>query len=183
MKKTALPVAKSTKVQSGDWTVVPTPEEAQAVAQRCRRLVTQRALVAAGVAMVPVPGLDWLTDVGILVKLLPEINRAFGLTPDQIERLAPDRRIVVYKAVSAAGSMLVGKLITRELVIAALKMVGIRLTTQQAAKFVPIAGQAVSAALTFSALKWICNLHIQQCVSICEQLQVPPAQDVQIVHG
>ena len=43
-----------------------------------------------------------------------------------------------------------------------------RLTTQQAAKFVPIAGQAVSAALTYSALRYVCEQHIQQCVAISQ---------------
>jgi uncharacterized protein (DUF697 family) len=131
-------------------------DEVEATAARCRRLVTKRALLAAGVAMVPVPGLDWLTDIGVLVKLLPEINREFGLSPEQIERLAPDRRLVVYKAISTGGGLLVGRLVTRELVLKALTAVGVRLTTQQAAKFVPIAGQAVSAMLTFGALKYVC---------------------------
>jgi uncharacterized protein (DUF697 family) len=146
----------------------------EAIAERCRRLVTRRALVAAGVAMVPIPGLDWLTDVGVLVKLLPEISEAFGLSPAQIERLAPERRIVVYKAVSAAGGLLVGKVVTRQLVLTLLKLVGVRLTTQQAAKFVPVAGQAVSAALTFSALKFVCEQHIRQCMAVREQLLLPP---------
>jgi uncharacterized protein (DUF697 family) len=144
-----------------------------AVAGRCRRLVNKRALLAAGVAMVPVPGLDWLTDVGVLVKLLPDINRAFGLAPEQIERLAPERRVVVYKAVSAGGGLLVGKLVTRELVLKTLKVVGVRLTTQQAAKFVPIAGQAVSAALTYGALKYVCEQHIRQCIAVRRQLLLP----------
>ena len=69
------------------WTVVPdTPEDIAAVARQCRRLVTQRALLAAGVAAVPVPGIDWITDVGMLLKVIPEINQKFGLTPEQIER-------------------------------------------------------------------------------------------------
>jgi uncharacterized protein (DUF697 family) len=155
------------------WTVVPDRDETQAIAQRCRRLVTKRALMAAGVAMIPVPGLDWVTDIGVLVKLLPEINEAFGLSEAQIERLAPDRRVVVYKALSAGGGMLVGRIVTRELVMQMLRLVGVRLTTQQAAKFVPIAGQAVSAALTFSALKYVCDQHIAQCVAVCAQLQLP----------
>jgi uncharacterized protein (DUF697 family) len=166
------------------WEVIPTPADAQRIAQRCRRLVRQRALLAAGVAMVPVPGLDWLTDVGVLVRLLPTINEAFGLSPEQVERLAPDRRVVVYKALSTGGTLLVGKIVTREVVMTLLKLVGIRLTTQQAAKFVPLAGQAVSAALTYSALRYVCELHIRQCVMICEQAHgaVPaPADEVPVV--
>jgi len=157
-----------------DWVVVPdTPQEIAAVVKHCRRLVTRRALVAAGVAVVPIPGIDWVTDVAVLMKLIPEINRAFGLTPEQVERLAPDRRLVLYKTISAGGGMLVGRLVTREMIMKVLKLVGVRLTTQQAAKYVPIAGQAVSAALTFSSLKFVAEQHIQQCVSVSKQLMLP----------
>jgi len=156
------------------WDLVPeTPQQIDAVADHCRRLVTRRALVGAGVALVPIPGIDWVTDVAILVKLIPEINRAFGLTPEQVERLSPDRRVVVYKAISAGGSMLVGRLITREVVMYTLRLIGVRLTTQQAAKFVPVAGQAVSALLTFSALKYVCEQHIRQCMDVSRQLALP----------
>jgi uncharacterized protein (DUF697 family) len=156
------------------WELVPeTPQQIDAVANHCRRLVTRRALVGAGVALVPIPGVDWVTDVAILVRLIPEINRAFGLTPEQVERLSPDRRLVVYKAISAGGSMLVGRLVTREVVMHTLRLVGVRLTTQQAAKFVPVAGQAVSALLTFSALKYVCEQHIRQCMDVARQLALP----------
>lgn len=148
-------------------------DDLQAVARRCRTKVARRALLAAGVAMVPVPGVDWVTDVAVLVKLLPEINREFGLTPDQIARLAPDRRVVVYKAISAGGGMLIGRIVTRDLVLKLLKVVGVRLTAQQAAKFVPIAGQAVSAALTYTALRYVCEQHIKQCLAVARQLQLP----------
>jgi uncharacterized protein (DUF697 family) len=154
-----------------DWAIVPaTTHEIDAVVRYCRRLVSRRALVAAGVAVVPLPGIDWVTDVAVLMKLIPDINHAFGLSPEQIERLAPDRQVVVYKAVTAGGGMLIGRLVTRELVMRALRLVGVRLTTQQAAKFVPVAGQAVSAALTYSSLRYVCELHIQQCVAISRQL-------------
>jgi uncharacterized protein (DUF697 family) len=157
-----------------EWVVVPdTPADIEAVARQCRKLVTKRALLAAGMAVVPVPGVDWVTDVGVLLNVIPEINERFGLTPEQIERLAPDRRVVVYKAISAGGSLLVGRLVTRELIIKLLTLVGVRLTTQQAAKYVPIAGQAVSAALTYSALKYVCEQHIQQCMAVSRQLALP----------
>jgi uncharacterized protein (DUF697 family) len=157
-----------------EWTVVPGSErEIGAVARHCRRLVSRRALVAAGVAVVPLPGVDWITDVAVLMGLIPDINEAFGLTPEQIERLAPDRQVVVYKAISAGGGLLIGKIVTRDLVMRALRLVGVRLTTQQAAKFVPVAGQMVSAALTYSSLRYVCELHIQQCIAISQQLMLP----------
>ena len=126
--------------QDTAWTVVPgTQREIDSVVRYCRRLVSRRATMAAGVAIVPVPGIDWLTDIAVLAKLIPDINRAFGLTPAQVERLAPDRRLVVYKAISAGGSMLLGRLVTRELVLLLLKTVGVRLSAQQAAKYLPVA--------------------------------------------
>ena len=172
---------KTTTTPPADWVVVPdTPQEIDAVVRHCRRLVTKRALLAAGVAVLPIPGVDWLTDVAVLMKLIPEINHAFGLTPEQVERLAPDRRLVVYKTISAGGGLLVGRLVTRELIVRLLKLVGVRLTTQQAAKYVPIAGQAVSAALTFSSLKFVCEQHIQQCAAVAGKLLLPASTEV---HG
>ena len=157
-----------------EWEVLPAAgTDLQSVAARCRKKVPKRALLAAGVAMVPVPGLDWATDLGILMRLLPQISAEFGLTPEQVERLAPDRRVVVYKVISATGGVLVGKIITRDLVLSLVKMVGVRLTTQQAAKYVPLAGQAVSAALTYSAMRYVCEQHIRQCMDVARQLQLP----------
>lgn len=146
------------------------PQRIDEVAQRCRRLVRRRALLAAGVSIVPLPGLDWMADVATLLKLLPDINRAFGLTPQQVARLAPDRRLVVYKAISAGGSLLMGKLVTRGLVLRVLRLVGVRLSAQQLAKYVPVAGQLVSAVLTFGALRYVCEQHIRQCMEVSRQL-------------
>jgi uncharacterized protein (DUF697 family) len=156
----------------------PVPDDPVAlIARRCRQRVRQRALIAAGVAMVPVPGIDWLTDIGVLVKLLPEISAAFGLSAEQVERLAPDRRLVVYKAISAGGSLLLGRIVTKELVLLLLKTVGVRLSAQQAAKYLPVAGQVASAALTFSALQYVCEQHIRQCEAVARQLALPaPAE-------
>ncbi len=170
-------VVKTTSVTH--WELMPdSVSEIDTVAERCRSLVKRRALMAAGVSIIPIPGLDWVTDIGVLLKLIPDINRAFGLTEAQIERLAPDRRLAVYKAISAGGSMLVGKLITRDLVLRVLRTVGVRLTTQQASKFVPIAGQALSAALTYSALKYVCEQHIRQCMDVSKQLMIGHATPV-----
>ena len=68
------------------WTVVPGSErEIDSVVRYCRRMVSRRASMAAGVAVVPLPGIDWLTDIAVLAKLIPDINRAFGLTQTPLQ--------------------------------------------------------------------------------------------------
>ncbi len=88
--------------------------DVDAIARQCRRLVTQRAMVSATAAVVPLPGLDVLVDVGVLARMLEEINGAFGLTPMQIEQLEAGRRISVYRVLKSLGDSAVGRAVTRD---------------------------------------------------------------------
>jgi uncharacterized protein (DUF697 family) len=154
-----------------DLVVVPsTRRDIDAIARACRKLATRRALISAGASVVPVPGVDVAVDVGVLLSMIEDINAAFGLTPEQIELLAPRRKAFAYKAVMAVGSALVGRVVTRELVIRLLKTVGVRLTAKQAAKAVPFAGQVVAASLGFAALKYLGDRHIEDCVQVADTL-------------
>lgn len=147
-------------------------------AQRSRQLLHQRALVAAAASVLPVPGLDWAVDAALLTRLLPQINAEFGLTPEQIDRLDPAQREHIQQAVAAVGSALIGKLITRDVVLRLTQAVGVRLTAKQAAKFVPLAGQAVSATLGYALLRYLGEQHIQDCIRVAKivqlRLQAPP---------
>jgi hypothetical protein len=51
-----------------------------------------------------------------------------------------------------------------------------RLTTRQAAKYVPIAGQAMSAVMGYTALRYLGEEHIKDCVRVAQaaQLMLPP---------
>jgi len=140
-----------------------------------RKLLNRRAMVAAAASAVPVPGLDWAVDAALLSKLLPEINAQFGLTPAQLDALPQHKREQVQKAVSVVGSMLIGKFITRDLVIRAVQKIGMRLTVKQAAKYVPLAGQAVSALIGYTAIRYLGEQHIRECVQVVQsaQLQLP----------
>lgn len=143
--------------------------------QTCRKLVTQRAMVAAGVAMVPIPGLDIAADIALLTKLIAQINATFGLSNAQIERLSPTKRLATFKAVGFVGNVLIGRVITQTVVIHLFKTVGIRMTTKQVTKYVPIAGQALSAALAFTAMRHVCHQHIDDCVRVRQQLVIENA--------
>jgi uncharacterized protein (DUF697 family) len=146
-----------------------------AAVQRSRKLLHRRALVAAAAGVVPVPGLDWAVDAALLSRLLPQVNAEFGLSAEQIDQLDPHQREQVQKAVALVGSVLIGKLITRELVLRATQSVGLRLTTKQLAKYVPLAGQAAAAAIGYTTLRYLGEQHLKDCVRVVQhaQLQLP----------
>ena len=148
--------------------------EIDAARRRSRKRLTRTAAIASAASAIPLPGLDIAVDAGALVKLIPEINREFGLTPQQIEQLSPNKQVVIYKAIVAVGGAMVGKLITRELVIEALKAVGVRLTVKQATKYLPLAGQAISVAIGFAAMQYVGRMHIRECERVVRLVRTAP---------
>lgn len=149
----------------------------EAAVRRARVLLNRRALAGAAASTVPVPGISWLADAALLSRLIPAINAEFGLTPEQLERLPQRKRDQVEKAVGVVGSIVIGRFITRELVIRLAATVGKRLTIKQAAKYVPFAGQAISAAIGYTAIRYLGEQHIRDCVQVCKaaQLRLPAA--------
>ena len=147
----------------------------EAAVKRSRKLLNKRALVAAAASAVPVPGLDWAVDAAMLSRLIPEINKEFGLTPAQLDQLDPKKRDQVQKAVTLVGSVLIGKLISRDLVFKAATKIGVRLSTKQLAKYVPFAGQIVSAAVGYAAIRYLGEEHMKDCIRVARhaQLEVP----------
>jgi len=130
----------------------------------------QLALLSA--SAVPVPGLDWAVDAGMLSKLIPEINREFGLTPQQLDQLDPKKRDQVQKAVTLVGSVLIGKFISRDLILKAATKIGMRLTTKQLAKYVPFAGQIVAATVGYAAIRYLGEEHMKDCIRVAQQAQL-----------
>ena len=147
----------------------------QAAVKRSRKLLNKRALVAAAASAIPVPGLDWAVDAALLSKLIPEINKEFGLTPEQLNNLTPQKREQVQKAVAMVGSVLIGKFISKDLMLKAASSIGMRLTTKQVAKYVPLAGQIVSAAVGFAAIRYFGEEHMKDCIRVAQKagLDVP----------
>lgn len=146
-----------------------------AAVTRSRKLLHKRAVVAAAASAVPVPGLDWAVDAAMLSRLIPEINKEFGLTPRQLDQLDPKKRDQVQKAVTMVGSVLIGKLISRDLILKAASKIGMRLTTKQLAKYVPFAGQIVAATVGYAAIRYLGEEHMKDCIRVARQahLEVP----------
>jgi uncharacterized protein (DUF697 family) len=132
----------------------------------CKAMVRRRAATSGGMALIPIPGVDIAGDVGMLLEMIPAINRKFGLTPEQIEELDPRHKLLVYAMLKKVGSDLAGRAITRQLAVAALKKVGVRLSARQVLKYVPFAGQAAAVALSVTAMMYLGNSHVDACYEI-----------------
>jgi uncharacterized protein (DUF697 family) len=145
----------------------------EAAVKRSRKLLNKRALIAAAASAVPVPGLDWAVDAAMLSKIIPEINREFGLSPAQLDQLDPRQRDQVQKAVAMVGSVLIGKFISKDLLITAAQKIGVRLSTKQLAKYVPFAGQIVSAAVGYAAIRYFGEEHMKDCIRVARESRLP----------
>lgn len=146
-----------------------------AAVHRSRKLLGRKALIAAAASAVPIPGIDWAADAALLSRLVPQISAEFGLSVVQVQQMTPQKRERIQQAATTVGALLVGRLVTRDLLLRLAKHAGMRLTAKQATKYVPLAGQIVSAALGYAALRALGEQHIKDCVKVARavHLQLP----------
>lgn len=141
-------------------------EELEAIKKKCHSMVTRSSGLSAGAAIIPIPGVDVGSDVAILMRLIPKINKEFGLSPEQIEGLDTESKLFVMTAISNTGSKMAGKYITKKLIVMLLSKMGVKVASKGVAKFVPFVGSAVAGSISFSAMKYMGNSHIEDCYKI-----------------
>ena len=129
----------------------------------CRRMVTMRSIAAAGAAVVPIPGVDLVADVGLLATLLPKVSAAFELDHDSVAKLPPDTAQRVFLVAASLGNNVIGKMVTKRIAIGLLRRVGLRVASASVARFVPVIGSAIGASIGFGAMKLAGNAHVEDC--------------------
>jgi len=136
--------------------------------RRCLGIVRTRAAFSATVALAPIPGLDMVADVALIARMIERINNEFGLSPEQIERLDSNTRTLLSRSITGYGTSMVGKALSRALVMQVLQRVGVRVAGRSVARFVPLAGQAVSATLSFAMVRYVGESHVRDCLNVLE---------------
>lgn len=126
-------------------------------------MVTSRALASAGVVVVPIPLADLAADVGILATMLPAISARFELDHDTVQKMEPHLAQRVLVLASGMGNNLIGRIITKKLVAAMVRRMGVRIATASVARYVPLLGSAVAATLSFGAMKLAGDAHVEDC--------------------
>ena len=134
-------------------------------------MARRRAALAAATSLIPIPGIDLATDLALMARLIDRINEHFGLTEAQIGRLSKQRQALVYRLLAGAGGTLAARLTTPVLIGRIVRVVGLRLTTMQAARLVPVAGQLVAAGIGYWSVNTVAMRHIAHCERIVDELQ------------
>ncbi|MFR6290273.1 MAG: hypothetical protein ACLUKQ_02360 [Peptococcaceae bacterium] len=143
-----------------------TIEELEQVRAECLRLVNKRSLLSGAAAVVPLPGADISADIAIMTELLLEINKRFGLSEEQIGQLDLERKKVLLVIISSIGNEVAGKTVSVTLVRSLLKRISNKIAARQVSRLVPVAGQAVSAGISFAAMRYLGRHHVEQCYQI-----------------
>ena len=113
--------------------------------------------------LVPLPGLDVAVDVGVLVSMMNAVNRAFCLSPDQIERLGMEERVAVYEALSGVGAVMAGKSVTGVAALTIAKQLGSRWCAGKTARWVPIVLRRLSPTASSSGSESSTSVNALRC--------------------
>jgi uncharacterized protein (DUF697 family) len=154
----------------GDEMYPKNKREIDAAKVECEKMLTKRALASALAGLSPIIGPDIAADMALLLDLLPRINRRFGFAPEQIDSLDEKTKIVVYQLIKATGKAIVGKYVTKELILMLLKRISIRVTAKQVSKFIPFLGSGISSMISYAGMKWMGRTHIKECVALATDL-------------
>lgn len=149
----------------------PPSERGRLLRVECRAAARRRALLAAATSLIPIPGIDLATDVAVMLRLIGRINESFGLSDEQVAQLSPARQALVYRLLSAAGGTLATRLATPALLARIVRIVGVRLTAMEAARFVPVAGQIVAAGIGYWSVNTVAMRHIARCERLVAEIE------------
>lgn len=141
------------------------------VREECLELIKKRAYFSAGAAVIPVPFLDVVIDVGILSQLMPEINARFGLAPEQMSVFDPKTKQVHWNELRKRGVEFSGLVVARTAVKKSINNVAAKVITKQITKFIPLGGQLIAASLGYFVMKKVAEAHVEECYRTAKSIQ------------
>jgi len=141
------------------------------IRKECLELIKKRAYMSAGAAVIPVPFLDVLIDVGILSQLIPEINARFGLAPEQVSVFDPKTKQVQWDELRKRGVQFSGFVVARTAVKKSINNVAAKYITKQVTKFIPLGGQLIAASLGYFVMKKVAEAHVEDSYKLAKNIQ------------
>lgn len=143
----------------------------ESIRAECLELIKKRAYVSAGAAIIPVPFLDVVIDVGILSQLLPQINAKFGLAPEQMSLYDPKSKQIQWNELRKRGFEFSGLVVARTAMKKSLNGIVGKMVTKQVTKFIPLGGQIVAASLGYIVMKKVAEAHVEESYQLAKRIQ------------
>jgi small GTP-binding protein len=116
-------------------------------------IVSWSSVKSAANGLNPIPGLDVSIDVGVLIHMVREINKIFGLTEEQLKYAEKNSSSLLesptYNGLKQGILKLIVKYAAVEGVIVILKRMGTKVAVKNVSKFLPFVGQLISAAIGY----------------------------------
>lgn len=138
----------------------------------CLDLVKKRSYVSAGVAVIPVPFLDVMIDIGMLSIIIPEINARFGLSPEQISVYDPKTKKVHWNELRKRGFEFSGLVAARTAAKMSINNVAAKVLTKQVTKFIPLGGSIIAASLGYIVMKKVAEAHVEESYKLAKSIQL-----------
>jgi len=85
-------------------------------------------------------------------------------------------------AASGIGSEIIGKFVSRTLVMSLLRKMGVKVATKSITRFIPLVGQAVAATISFGVMKMVGNDHVEDCYQVCRQALLDEAKQSTVIE-
>ncbi|MFT4020779.1 MAG: hypothetical protein QM666_04590 [Acinetobacter sp.] len=145
-------------------------------------LIKKRAYLSAGAAVIPVPFLDVVVDIGILSQLIPEINAKFGLNPEHVSVFDPKTKEIHWHELRKRGIQFSGLVVARTGIKQSVNGFVSRMLTKQVTKFIPLGGQIVAASLGYIVFKKIASAHVEDSYKLAKSIQLKQkAQGAEVI--
>ena len=141
-----------------------THQEIDKVASECRKSIRKFALGSGIASAAPLPGADLAAGRG--AAMLEEILKRFQLRQTDIGMLEIEAKAVLLRTVKNHGCRLVGKTITRGLLIRIAAGSAWSAALRRFGKYAPLIGQAISAGIGYAAMSALGNMAINECVKV-----------------
>ncbi|MEB3766998.1 hypothetical protein [Acinetobacter sp. MD2] len=138
----------------------------------CLALIQKRAYFSAGAAIIPIPFFDVMFDVGLLTRLIPEINDHFGLDQAHVSVFDPQTKQIHWQELRKRGVQFSGLMVARTGVKKSINGFISKMLTKQVTKFIPLGGQLIAASLGYIVFKKIAAAHIDDCYQLAKSIQL-----------
>lgn len=152
-------------------------DEIKNKAKKCKRQVRKYAALSSAASVVPVPGVDIAVDITLLMKMINEINRSFGLSKEQIDNLPPEDMKFMYQIIKSIGVELIGRMLTKDMILMALKRYAASISAKEVAKYAPFVGQTLSALISAALFIYIGNEHVNSCCDVLRAYEAEKKQE------